>query len=267
MSAVPTAAVPAADEKEEDTSLGRTLLRLKRSSKDAGFDQLVTRKQKQPRTCSTPRTLKFRRLLSSNPETPVKNRRVIDVNVDMLMDSPSSSCGPATPLKPADAVNDVNDVNSAAHDINIATPTNSAAAAGDDVVYDLYEEIKPADDVVSAGANTRIGWLDSTMLPAEFFGDLIPSDEEDADYSEGDERSVDYPSTPSSSVDSTDYRAQDGDDDDDNISDSEIGFLDRVLDMNLLRGDAYQPPAYSTRSRLRTQQPAAENAPGSSQSK
>lgn len=248
--------MPAAD-KEAESSPPRMLLRLKRSAETAGFDQLVSRKQ--ARTCSTPQTLKFRRLLASNPETPIKNRRIIDVNLDMLIDSPSSSCGPPTPVKPPQSGNSAPQ--------NESPSTNAAVAAeraADDVVYDLYEEIKPTDDA-SAAVNTRIGWLDSTMLPAEFFGDLIPSDDDDADYSEGDERSVDYPSTPSSSVDSTDYRAEEGDDDD--ISDTEIGFLDRVLDMNLLRDDAFQPPAYNTRSRLRTQQPAPENAAGSSQSK
>lgn len=257
MSDVP--AIPAA-EKEAEPSPPRTLLRLKRSARDEpGYDQLVSRKRR--KVGSTPQTFRFRRLLSSNPETPIKNRRVIDVDLAMLIDSPSSSCGPSapsTPLKPAEVES---------QKAPVATPSNTAVTANsatDDAVYDLYEEVNPADET-SAVANTRIGWLDSTMLPAEFFGELIPSDDDDCDYSEGDERSVDYPSTPSSSVDSTDLRAEDGDDDD--ISETEIGYLDRVLDMNLLRDDAFQPPAYNTRSRLRTQQTSADDHPTSPQSK
>lgn len=210
----------------------RPLLRLKRTAAVA-LDELAVTLPPSKRSridstaesagLNTPQTLRFRRLpspnaSSSNAASSVKNRRVIDIDLSELLDSPGPSPSPvvkSTPDKP-----DENKSSKPTVDMNSnKTPDKAPENPKEKDVFDLYEQFDGSAQDTSK--DTRVGWLNSSILPSIFFGELLPSDDEDdEDYSD-EEGTVDYPSTPSSSNDGSDVNDSDADD----ISDGEISAL------------------------------------------
>lgn len=222
-------------------STPRPLLRLKRSAAVA-LDELAVTLPPSKRTridskavdagSTTPRTLRFRRLSAPSAQ----NRRVIDIDLSGLLDSPGPSPSPAAKAVPSKS-------NSSKSTDTVADASSSPTAEKDpeiskDEVFDLYEQIDTGSQPGFFSSGTRVGWLNSSTLPSELFGELLPSDDEDdTDYS-GDEVSVDYPSTPSSS------NVGSGDDcSDDEISDGEISALHAA--------NPDWATVFGTRSRLR----------------
>lgn len=220
----------------------RTVLRLKRSAGDASLDELAVSVPvlKRSRVVAGPdagsasappaRTLRFRRIVSAQPQGSASQSattasaqaapRVIDLDLAAVLRTPTTDTPASGPFA--------------------STALSDPAAAA--VVYDLYEAA-PAGSTAPGQSPPRVAWIDSSLLPAEFFGSLISSDDDDDDYSEGDERSVDYPSTPESS----------GGDAGSQISDGELGSLATAPVYEGLRDrwSALRSPGYQTRSRFR----------------
>ncbi len=209
----------------------KPLLRLKRTAAVA-LDELAVNLPPSKRTriegtadgteSATPRTLRFRRLPSpntgsSNLALAVKNRRVIDIDLSGLLDSPCPSPSPAAKPTPNKVEEKTSEPSVVENDNKMSDKV--PATSKEDEVFDLYEQVD--DNPQSSSKDTRVGWLNSSTLPSEFFGELLPSDdEEDEDYS-GDEGTVDYPSTPSSENGGSERE----DSDDGEISDGEISAL------------------------------------------
>lgn len=230
----------------------RTVLRLKRSAADATLDELAVAVPVPKRSrvgAAAPaasgsisvepaRTLRFRRITSaqlktaqhpSNIGAPVQPPNIIDLDLSAVLKGPPTAPTTAAP-KPAPPT---------AH----CTRNTAGAPKGPTVpiVYDLYEA---ASDLVVTGAPDDakcMAWIDSSLLPSEFFGTLLSSDEDDNDYSEGDERSVDYPSTPESG----------GADDSSQISEGELDVLGTTPVLGIRdHWSSARVVGYQTRSRF-----------------